>query len=84
MGFPEIKSNKVIDCIIYTTGGGGTHPIHGAYRAFDSYWCLSCWTLEGYRIGGTQPSDLDITMELTKIKLNDKVKEEREEVECPV
>lgn len=70
MGFPTIKAKAGSLVIIYTTDAGGVYPIHGAYlsRSSDAnVWIPCAWTIEGYHLSKSRPTDLDICGEVGKL-----------------
>ena len=66
-------------CRIYSLDAGGTHPIHGAYRAGDS-WYPVVWTEDGYWHSPQNQSDLDISLWLVKYKQSQYDNQEEKEV----
>ena len=72
MGFPSIKSDGGVLCIIYSFSGGGKRPIHGAYYAGEEQgWVPLSWFTDGTYVSANSGirSGLDITKAILDIRL---------------
>lgn len=79
MGFPTVKAVSGDLVVIYTTNGGGTHPIHGAYLGPNTEWIPGVWTRTGYRYKVSNPHPLDITLEIASLGIKEKQEEKTTE-----
>ena len=53
---------------IYSCAGGGTYPIHGAYKAHDAdFWTIACWRESG-SFYSDLPGDKDNPLNLVNAK----------------
>ena len=71
MAFPAVRTVSGDLAVIYTTKGGGSHPIHGAYLGPEGVWYPSSWTINGYKFKISAPHPLDITLEMEKLGLEE-------------
>lgn len=75
MAFPTVRTVSGDLAVIYTTKGGGDHPIHGAYLGPNDVWVPVTWTIGGYRYKISIPHPLDITLEVEKLGIEEKEQE---------
>ena len=69
MEFPSVQTDGGLDAIIYTTQGGGSQPIHGAYLYDGSGgWLVTAWDARGRRTK-LGVSALDITKAINEGKI---------------
>jgi hypothetical protein len=56
-----LQTRSGLEVRIYATDGGGTHPIHGAYKE-DGNWLPTDWGTEGNWLESDETNEYDLVL----------------------